>query len=215
MSVLVALALLQSSLLVVGCAWIGARLGPPLGLESRLWGVPSGAYSPSPVTGAVTMHALWPGVLAGMLTGALGGVTACWLSPSLITYLRTTTPLVTRLFYGGLTEEVFMRWGFLASVGALLSLLSRALFGGTTSTGVRGAAVVPAILAILMTNGIFAVAHFPTLRAAKTSAPGRAAAVIFLISLPWGWLAWSFGLESAMVAHMVFHGAVEAVGPRR
>ena len=43
------------------------------------------------------------------------------------------------------------------------------------------------------------------------STPGKAAASIFVVSLPWGWLFWAFGIESAMLAHMTFHAVVDAL----
>ncbi len=194
MPMLVVVALAQTSLLVILCAWVGARLGPPLGLRVRLLDATyqgSGQWA----TGATA-------VAAGFVVGITGGLAAFSSAKPLITYLRST-PLAVRLLYGGFTEEVLVRWGLLAVVGWFVAHD----FLGITA-GATGAVI---FTSVLVTNMIFAGAHLPLLRAARISAPGRAAGVIFFVSLPWGWLCWTYGLESAILAHMTFHLTIEAL----
>lgn len=189
---LVLLTLLQTSLVVVFCAWVGARLGPPLGLRSGLL-EPTGR----PIWSAFARLAL-----PGVAIGSAGALVAFLLATPLVGYLRGI-PLATRLLYGGLTEEVIVRWGLMTFVVWLVASAMRAtMTAGWSWIMLTG---------IVVTNAIFATAHLPLLRAVKTAAPGKAAAVIFVVSLPWGWLFWAFGIESAMAAHMTFHAVVEAL----
>jgi len=185
MPALVGLALLQTSAVVLLCAWLGTSLGPASGLRSR-------AFDPA-ANGAA--RGLLRSLSVGAGTGALGAFAALRLAPALVGYLRTV-PVAARLLYGGLTEEVVVRWGLLASAMALLRLATPAV--GVVVLG-----------GVVMTNAVFAAAHLSLLRAGRLAAPGRAALAIFLVSLPWGWLAWALGLEAAMAAHLAFHAAVE------
>ena len=189
---LVLLTLLQTSLVVVVCAWVGARLGPPLGLRS-------GLLEP---TGRPIWSALARLALPGVAIGSAGALVAFLLAKPLVGYLRGI-PLATRLLYGGFTEEVVIRWGLMTFVVWLLSgathLAIAAVWSGIVITG------------IVITNAVFAAAHLPLLRAVKTESPGKAAAIIFVVSLPWGWLFWAFGIEAAMAAHMTFHAVVEGL----
>ena len=192
MPVLVLLTLTQTSLLVIVSAWAGTRLGPPLGLRSGLLD-PAASYP--------TWSTIARLVLPGIVVGWVGGFAAFHFAQPLISYLRAI-PLTTRLLYGGFTEEVIVRWGLMTCIVWLLS------------RGVSGAAPVTlglVLTGVVVTNLLFAVAHIPLLRAVKTTAPGKAAGVIFIVSLPWGWLFWAFGIESAMIAHLTFHTVVEAI----
>jgi hypothetical protein len=98
---------------------------------------------------------------------------------------------------------VIIRWGLMTFVVWLLS--------GATHSAIAAMSSGIMITGIVITNAVFAAAHIPLLRAVKTESPGKAAAIIFIVSLPWGWLFWTFGIESAMVAHMTFHAVVEAL----
>ncbi|GJG88925.1 hypothetical protein tb265_41060 [Gemmatimonadetes bacterium T265] len=204
---LIALAVVQAVVVVAASAWIGARLGPSLGLESRWLATPAAAgWAPGRGGGAA------PGapLALGLILGGVGGLVAFWAAPALVAYLRAL-PLRTRLLYGGLTEEVVMRWGVMTGV---TWLLARAI--GTSAAGLRTGRVPSGVVlvAILVTNALFAAGHLPLLRATRTPAPGRAVGVIFVASLPWGWLFWRGGIESAMVAHLSFHAAVEGLARR-
>lgn len=185
------LALAQASLVVIACAYAGARLGPPLGLRSAL--LEPGVR----LTWSLLARLLLPGLLAGIL----GAVVAFRFAKPLLSYFRGM-PLATRLLYGGFTEEVIVRWGLMTAVVWLLSLVTPAGLGAAVAAG------------IVATNAAFAAAHVPMLRAAKTPSPRRAALVIFLASLPWGWLFWRYGIESAIAAHVAFHAFAEALAVR-
>lgn len=188
---LVALAVAQTVLLVLLCAFVGAYARLALGPLNRLT-LLSGS--------AVTAVGL------GTIVGALGGACVFASSKRLVAYVRAT-PLTTRLLYGGLTEEVIIRWGLMSIV-----LWSFAL-------AVRPADVsrsdMVALGSIVLTNAVFAVGHLPLLLPEMRDRAWSAAALIFAISLPWGWLALTFGLGSAMAAHAAFHATVEVLTRRQ
>lgn len=198
---LTVLAVAQSCVFVVLCAWIGTRLGPRLGL--CVW--PRGSWSQC--SGGVT-PTIWGPLLAwSILVGGAGGAVAARVG-AFVRYLRET-PLYARLLYGGLTEEVIVRWGCLAAVTAIAVFVSHRLLG-VSGAGDATIAILRAI-AVVLTNAGFAVAHISALRAADVPRPAQVAALIFVVSLPWGALAWHFGLVAAMIAHAAFHATIAAL----
>ncbi len=109
-------------------------------------------------------------------------------------------PLVTRVLYGGLTEEVLMRWGLLslfAWIGWRLAGRPERLPDGA----VWGAIVV--------STGLFAAGHLPLLALlAPDASAGVVAAVMLGNMIPgalFGWLYVRHGLEAAMLAHAGAH----------
>jgi hypothetical protein len=202
MPALTALALLQTALLVVLCAWVGTRVGEPLGFRSRLFDTVAGGGAPWPALGAPLLASL----LAGVGTGMMGGLAVAWYAAPLVGYLRST-PVLARLLYGGLTEEVLMRWGLLPIIVWLLSRIILPLASRSSAGIGPGRAVV--LAAVVVTDALFAAGHLPVLHTSRALRAGRAAAAIFVVSLPWGWLCWTLGLEAAMAAHISFHAAVE------
>jgi membrane protease YdiL (CAAX protease family) len=105
------------------------------------------------------------------------------------------------LFYGGITEEVLLRWGLMTAI----TWLAWRFFQGK-----RGA-VSPGLtwLAIAVSALLFGVGHLPAVSFLIGSLNGPV--VLFVVGLNatfgllFGWLFWRWGLESAMVAHAVTH----------
>ncbi len=141
-----------------------------------------------------------------MLTGVIAAISAIALnvlfSPVLPEAFRTTAvslhgasrlraflTAVSTLFYGGLVEELLMRWGVLS----LLLVVALKLFS-------RGKALV---LANLTTSFFFGVGHLPA--GLQLGASGLT--LVYLVlgnmtpGLLFGWLFYRRGLEQAMVAH--------------
>ncbi|HVL75952.1 MAG TPA: CPBP family intramembrane glutamic endopeptidase [Noviherbaspirillum sp.] len=108
--------------------------------------------------------------------------------------------LVTGMLYGGITEEILLRWGLMS----LLMWAGWRLFAG-------GAAAPPPALAwgaILLAALAFGAGHLP---AAAALAPLDAPLVLRTVLLNaiagvvYGWLFWRRHLEAAMVAHASTH----------
>nr|WP_255520231.1 CPBP family glutamic-type intramembrane protease [Ramlibacter aurantiacus] len=100
--------------------------------------------------------------------------------------------------YGGITEEVMLRWGLLS---ALACGLHRVFGRNGQRPGL--AWIANAITAVL-----FALGHLPALLALGEPTPVLLARVLVLntvAGLAYGWLFWRGQLESAMTAHAATH----------
>lgn len=106
-------------------------------------------------------------------------------------------PLITRVLYGGIVEEIVARWGLMS----LFAWAAIRLAGIRPATGFWLAAALAALL--------FAAGHLPLLYALAPSPPaGIVAAVLignFIPGLLFGLLFWKRGLEAAMLAHALAH----------
>jgi hypothetical protein len=111
--------------------------------------------------------------------------------------LRIKLGIWGRVLYGGVVEEVLMRWGlmtFLVWLGALLV--------GRPSAGVIWAA-------ILVSGVLFGLGHAPShVAAGARPTPMFFSAIVFLnlwAGTIFAWLYWHYGLEAAMIGHALFH----------
>ena len=114
-----------------------------------------------------------------------------------------------RLFYGGITEELLLRWGVMAPIAFVLWWGRRRL-GGTEE--------MPSPLmmwtAIVASAVVFGVGHLPALASAfglTTALIVRTVLLNALVGIGLGWLFWRHSLETAMVAHAAFHVVLVAV----
>jgi membrane protease YdiL (CAAX protease family) len=149
-----------------------------------------------------------PGLLGGLVGSAGILASVALVRPLLpaglaerIAALGDVMPLPTRFLYGGITEEVLLRWGLMSAI----AWAAWRIFARRRDTP-PGACIVGAIVASAF---IFGAAHLPL---AFFLVPGPPASlVVFVIvanslfGLVAGWLYWKRGLESAMVAHVATH----------
>jgi hypothetical protein len=199
----------QSALVVALAVWSGTALAPAVGLRAPAF---EAAATRRPV-----MPALKPQVLPGLIAGVLGGLllfVSLRLSPAAIAGLQDqfSPPLYARMLYGGITEEVLLRWGLMT---AFTWLAWRYVQGkrGDVNPGLTW-------LAIAVSALLFGVGHLPVASYLIGSLNGPV--VVFVVGLNatfgllFGWLFWRRGLESAMVAHAVTHlvsyGAAQSLG---
>jgi hypothetical protein len=185
----------QPALLLALGLWLGWRLAPGLGL-----GVPL-------LTARAAGKPVWPllqerlpAIAAVALLAAL--LLAVWVRlvvPRLFAgspLMDFQVPLLTRLAYGGIGEEVMMRWGLLSALAAA---------GLKLGLGRSRALAVAAVLAALL----FGAGHLPLLAAMAQQAPAWAAPAVVLANavpgLMFGLLFIRHGLEAAMLAHAGAH----------
>lgn len=190
---------LQSLLLLAAAVWLGGRLAPQLGLRSPLTAALAGGQSPLPVLRALVLPSLQGGGLVGALL-----LLATRLTPPELQRLQGgfEMPGLARLLYGGITEELLLRWGLMS---ALLWLVWRATPQRAARPGV--AAV---LLAVLLSALAFAAGHLPALSALLGTPPSAAVLAYVLLfnslaGLVLGLLFWRHGLEAAMAAHALAH----------
>ncbi len=198
------LSLLQPAVLLTLAVFIGVMLAAKVGLSSPL--------AEAAASGGKMLAALKPQIVPGLLGGLSGSVaivfigwlTKPFLPPEVVTRSAAFAkffPLPTRLFYGGLTEELLLRWGLMTLlVWALWRLLQK-------GQGQPKPAYV--LSAILLSSLVFGLGHLPM---AFLLFPQATTALICYVivansffGLLAGYLYWRKGLESAMIAHMLAH----------
>lgn len=156
--------------------------------------------------------ALRPQLVPGLLGGITGGaaIFLIWilcqpfLPPQFVTLslkLSDFIPLPTRLFYGGFTEELLLRWG----VMTLLVWAPWRLF----QRGQGKPRTIYFASAIVVSSVVFGLGHLPI--AFAFSSEVTASLVFYIIAgntafgLIAGYLYWKKGLEAAIIAHMMAH----------
>lgn len=179
---------IQPGLLTLGAAALGAWAAPKVGLDApavRAWA------ERRPVL-PVLRGQLAPAVAVGMAVAAIiVGYGELLRAEGLSDQMsRLEAPLVTRLLYGGVTEEVLTRWGLMSFFVWGAWRLSR-----------RGAAVPDWChwAGALAAASLFAAGHLPLLNRLMADAPDwLVAAVLIGNAVPgllFGWLYWRRGLE--------------------
>ncbi|NOU77080.1 CPBP family intramembrane metalloprotease [Paenibacillus sp. LMG 31458] len=202
------LVFVQTGLVVTLLAVVGAYFAPRAGLaDPFLLAFAQGEG------GFRLWELLRPQLLAGLLVGAPGAavflagyyfVFRPWLDDATVASMeqfRFASGIWVRVLYGGVVEEVLIRWGLLSLLAWLISLLTPG--GGVTATGVW--------LSILVSGIAFAAGHAPSYAAAGCKLTPRFWTAILVlnlwVSLYCGWLFWQHGLAAAIVAHMLVHAA--------
>lgn len=200
------LSLVQPTVLLAVAVLLGVLLAPRVGLSAPV--------AESIAAGAVSRvaSALRPQFIPGVL-GSLVGAASVLLSAAVfkpfisadtlarISQFTRLLPLPTRFLYGGITEELLLRWGLmtlLVWVGWRLFQKERVKPAATCFIG-----------AILVSAFIFGLGHLPV--AVMLLGEPTAAVVLFVIvansafGMVAGYLYWKYGLESAMIAHLLGH----------
>lgn len=198
------LSIIQTTVLLSVAVLVGAKLAHTVGLSAPV--------AEAAARGANLVSALKPQVLPGLISGFVGGIAIVlsWLLwkpflPSVFVIraekLNTSLPLVTRLFYGGITEELLLRWGVLT---LLLWIFWRLLQRGRGSPR-----TIYFVSAILISAVIFGIGHLPLASALGVGFTFPIVAYVIiansLFGLIAGYLYWQKGLEAAMIAHMSAH----------
>ena len=141
------------------------------------------------------------GLLAGILivlVAALFNVIIPQEFAMLGSEVQVTLPV--RFLYGGITEELLLRFGFMTLVVWLISKTVKNLNNPIYWIG------------IVISTILFAIGHFPAAFAAVGS-PSLLLLTYVLIGnsiggLLYGWLYWKKGLEAAIIAHIFTHVAM-------
>jgi hypothetical protein len=105
-----------------------------------------------------------------------------------------------RFLYGGITEELLLRYGLMSAL-AFIGLLLTGRRSDGPGSGVMWVTIV--ISAVL-----FGIGHLPALAQSVGLTPALVVRTVFLNAIAGiilGWLYWQRSLEAAMVAHTTFH----------
>jgi membrane protease YdiL (CAAX protease family) len=190
--------LTQSAVLLALATWAGVALAPGLGLRAPLFEALAARRPIGP--------ALAPQVMPGLLAGVVGGGLLVAVYRSLPAALadiqqRFNPPLAARMLYGGITEELLVRWGLMTALAWLAWRFVQRPRGPVRPVSIW--------IAIAFSALMFGLGHLPVAYAVAGSvditvvlfvtAANAAFGVLF------GWLFWRRGLECAMLAHAVAH----------
>jgi hypothetical protein len=198
------LSLIQSTVLMSLAVVVGTTLAHKVRLSAPV--------AEAMVARASLVSALKPQIFPGVIGGLVGGIAilASWLlwKPFLPTLFviqaekfNRFMPFLTRLLYGGITEELLLRWGVLT----LIVWASWRLF----QRGQGRPRAVYFVGAIVISSVIFGIGHLPV--AVALGAGFTIAIVAYIIiansifGLIAGYLYWQKGLEAAIIAHMMAH----------
>ncbi|MCB2195828.1 MAG: CPBP family intramembrane metalloprotease [Bacteroidetes bacterium] len=138
------------------------------------------------------------GIIAGLLMILVGESFSKILPDDLSHLSQDVKPtIVLRLLYGGLTEEILMRFGVMTLMVWSLSLLINKKY------------TIVYWLGIILSSFIFALGHFPIVFNTMEN-PSFLLLTYILVGnsaggIIFGWLYWKKGLESAFIAHMFAH----------
>lgn len=185
---------------------IAVALGTPAALAAGLRAPVVEALLTRGGVGSALRSMLKPAGLAAIATAAVllgyGAITSAQgLIPDDVAQQAGPNILV-RLLYGGITEEVLLRWGVMSILAWLATRIVK------TDAAYWAAILLAALL--------FAAGHLPFLyNTVPDAAPTLVALVMVGNAIPgilFGWLFWKRGIEAAMLAHAGGHLLAWGVG---
>jgi hypothetical protein len=200
--------LAQPLLLTLVGAALGAALAHRVGLASLVASLARGERLP-PVSGGSLLTAAAIGFAAGLVIvgldlayklAAIPGFREAAAKAAAAPSSPASADRAMALLYGGVAEEVMMRYGLMTLLAWLGALALGERFAERPEFALWPAIVLSALL--------FGAGHLPK---AAALAPLDAAVVLRVIGLnavagiAYGWLYWRHGLEHAMLAHMATH----------
>ena len=183
-------------ILVLVAVVVGAALAHRVGLRSVLAGT-----APAAGWTDFAAQAAGGGFALGLVLGAADAAVAPLLGPAWQTLVasapRGAAATAMGVLYGGVAEEVMLRWGVMSLVAwALVSLLRSQAHAVSMALAITAAAV------------LFAAGHLPAVATQMDLTPAVVARTLVLngcAGLLYGWLFWRRHLEAAMVAHACTH----------
>ena len=199
------LSLIQPAILAAIAAAVGVALTPKLGLRSHI------------VEAAAGVPDAWGGfrreIAPALIVAAVGVVLVLGLDAATRSLVpapvnipagqegRTLGLTITGVLYGGIVEEILLRWGLMTLLAWLLwRLFQRGQ--GTPRAWIMWVAIVASAL-------LFGAGHLP---AAAVLYGGLTPPVIVrivglnsVLGIGFGWLFWRYSLEAAMLSHASWH----------
>ena len=205
-AVVVAASAAQSLALLAVAVAVGLYATPRVGLRSHLLARLSDDEPLGPAVQSFTRPALLGGVAVGLLLLALDAVAPTPVdgtaAPTVGSLLAS---LPFRVLYGGVTEELLLRWG----VMSLVALALARTVGRGRDARTEGLSPAVAWTAIVVSSVLFGVGHLPAATAVYGPLTPEVLAFVVggntLAGLVFGWLFWRHGLEAGMVAHALGH----------
>ena len=192
------LTLVNPTILLLVAVAVGTFLHELAGLKVPLIGSIVGIENDSISLVDVLKYGIIGGIAAGILLSLTGLIFTPLLPDEFVELGEKLSPtLAARFLYGGITEEILMRFGLMTFIVFIASKIVK-----DTSPKVYW-------IGILIAAIIFALGHFPVAFMAVES-PSPTLLIYILIGnsiggIIFGWLYWKKGLESAFIAHIFAH----------
>ncbi|MCO8244343.1 CPBP family intramembrane glutamic endopeptidase [Haladaptatus sp. AB643] len=199
-------------LLALSCL-VGTALAPRTRLKSHVLYRIVGRTQPPVLFGEELPAAIGVGVGVAVIAIALDGlftVLVPGLSPLVVrpmgdpTVFSVLETVSNRFLYGGITEELFLRYGFMTLV----------VWGCWKLAGGKRPSSRVMWTAIGISALVFGLGHLLAMVAFSSVAPALLVQIVLtnaVIGVGLGWLYWGESLESAMVGHISFGVVVMVV----
>ena len=195
---------LQTAALLALAVAVGAWLAPRVGLRAPAMSAWVAGQAVAPALRPQLLPGLWGGLAGAAWLWGLSRLAPAALQPS---DPASAMPFAVKLLYGGITEELLLRWGLMT---LLLWLGWRVLQRGR---GTPGKGVVA--LAVALSALLFAVGHLPAAQAMAGALTPEVVTFVMVgntaFGLVAGWLYARHGLEAAIVAHGLAQGLSSAI----
>lgn len=213
---LVVLAAANSTIILAVFVLLGAMTAPRIGLHSHVYTWAAGHDTDwnrlrDSVPVAVALGtALF--VIVALLDAAFSTVVQIdvgAVDPGSASLRALAGSIPMRLLYGGIAEELLLRWGLMAPVAWAIWRVR-----GRGRDGTESPSAGTIWVAIVVSAVLFGVGHLPALSQTlglTTALVVRTVLLNALVGIGLGWLFWRRSLEAAMVAHAAFHVALVAV----
>lgn len=212
---LVVLSLVNPTLLLALAVWAGCKCARSVALVSFVDERVTNGRPIWPRLRPALLLALLAGLGVALFTTALDAafkpsMGAAWAAAEAKHAHDTNAlaDLVTGITYGGITEELMLRWGFMSVVAWGIWRLTRRGLAPLGPTRMWSAILVAAL--------VFGIGHLPavlTLVPLTSTVVMRTVLLNALAGVAFGWLFWRRGLEAAMVAHASTHLGFALLGP--
>lgn len=177
-----------------------AKVNLQLPIITNLIGIDKQTISLNPIV----LYGIAGGFLAGILLVAIGEIYKPMLPEEFMELGEKVKPtLLMRFLYGGITEEILLRFGFMSLITWVLYKVFNNLSDKVYWIG------------LVLTAILFALAHLPiAFQSVQEPSSGLISYILLGNSIGgiiFGWLYWKKGLESAFIAHIITHVVMVSV----
>lgn len=205
------LSLIQPFILLTIASLIGVNLAHRVNLSAPVLEAIASGNSPIPALKPQLIPGLMGGLLAGLALSLFFQLWQPFLPNDFLTKAEQFSPnlhFLTRILYGGITEEILLRWGWMTLLVWIPWRFFQKRQGNPDVFWVE--------LAILLSSILFGLGHLPL--AFSLTEQVNVALVSYIIvanslfGFIGGYLYWKKGLESAMIAHIFSHVMIILIG---